>query len=210
MLSEVVLLEIMKRLQPKLNFAIKRKSIDLKFKTQGIISQSCIFIDKQLIDRLLYSILFTIIRSSKTSDKILCHSFEASAQIEKYPDYKIAIANNILNMNVFLDDKFIIAVQAPWLKDSPAELLDFMYHSDLMLRKHDGRAYFDTQTAEINPEEDHKDESLNPVILFLLPFKQGKWITYRDWAQDSVNEQAIILVIPERSPKENTLATIKM
>mmetsp|Transcript_17414 Transcript_17414/g.17141 ORF Transcript_17414/g.17141 Transcript_17414/m.17141 type:complete len:168 (-) Transcript_17414:205-708(-) len=124
-------------LQEGLRYTIKLRKVNLKTAISGSIRYHSLKIPYhqqslddihpwKLLERILYTLLYIIIKKSKLSEEILLHSFDLDENLGKFPQYKIGLQSVLSELEeehkYSMDNYLFMSIQADCLKNKDLNL----------------------------------------------------------------------------------------
>lgn len=175
-------------------FEFKKKNLDYfnVFVNLHSLAYTTLYTDWHMLEDVLNLLLFYMFKSCKR--EILLHTFELKKGIDSMPQYKIALQKHIPDLQLDMDDYMMIWLEANWLANPTIKILQIVNLINIYIKMYDGLWIYDWQgnieNSEWLPEITGLVKNLQPVIIIAIPYKPGKVLAYRDWAQDSLDEDS--------------------
>jgi hypothetical protein len=214
---EGTLIGLRQRVFDNLNFTIKNqiviweaqygcRQVDFNETYVCSLAYSTLHTDWKILEGILNLLLFYIFKFNK-NEEVAMNAFELRKGMDSMPEYKIALQKHIPDLVLDLDDYMIIWLEAEWLINPKIKILQTVNIINKYINTHKGFWIYECQgdndNLECLPEITGLIRGLHPVIMIAIPYKPGKTLAYRDWAQDSLDEDSKSSNINHFDSKEN-------
>lgn len=190
--SEVVLLELMNEIVKSFEFRKKKKRLDISTSIKGTASQASIILQKEQLTKVIYSLLFEVTRAWKEGETVKIDCFNWRVSTDEFIDYKPVLQSVATNLNNEISQYLFVCIQSPCLDSRWPAFLSLVEDADALMRLIGGRVAFSKNNQGYKSDDaldvDDSGDNLTPTICITTPFEVGKCVSYRDWAQDAVDE----------------------